>query len=474
MFCPPPHCDLEVSRQGGFDGLEICVGIVIPIYNAAPYLRECLDSVLNQSHENLSIVLVDDKSTDGSLEIAREYAARDSRISLIALSENSGQSVARNIGMEFLRGGDISTRYQEMRLKIAGQIRGINPQAMEANQASSCVNAQMEQEGNKEGGNKEIGQATREATQNLARLEVRGEARAVRYIHFLDSDDWLERDCIERCVELARENGAQVVFHWRKNYLQLEGCFENDGGLRDRIGLDDGLYSGLEILRSAQRFSLHFAWACFGMIDFEHLGALGLEFEVGIENEDTPFGLQLFALSHRVVVCGEAFYNYRLRPNSTCQYTLGDDMDKTQSLDCFPANQRDVAQAFEGNIYNTKHYMFGYSSAMIVASLDVFLKRHGGKLSEEMQECLQKFIGYYVIWAFGACNFPKDPRGCLGLCEQIYSYSLGLETQRKVIYYVRRIETLNRPLLFKVMRKIIYRFPKTYIFIMELKRSFKK
>lgn len=418
------------------------MGIVIPIYNAAPYLRECLDSVLAQSYENLSIVLVDDKSTDSSLEIAREYAARDSRISLIVLGENSGQSVARNIGMEFLRGGDISTRYQEMRLKIAGQIRGIDAGA--------------------------------QAAQNLARLEVRGEARAVRYIHFLDSDDWLERDCIERCVELARENGAQVVFYWRKNYLQLEECFENDGGLRDRIGLDDGLYGGLEILQSAQRFSLHFAWACFGMIDFEHLGALGLEFEVGIENEDTPFGLQLFALSDRVVVCGEAFYNYRLRPNSTCQYMLGDDVDKTQGLDCFPANQRDVAQAFEGNIYNTKHYMFGYSSAMIVVSLDVFLKRHRSKLSKEMQECLQKFIGYYVVWAFGACNFPKDPRGCLGLCEQIYSYSSGLEIQRKVIYYVRRIETLNRSLLFKVMRKIIYRFPKTYIFIMELKRSFKK
>ena len=473
MLCPPPHCDLEVSRPSGFDGLEICVGIVIPIYNAAPYLRECLDSVLAQSYENLSIVLVDDKSTDGSLEIAREYASRDSRISLIALSENSGQSVARNIGMEFLRGGDISTRYQEMCLKIAGQIRGINAQAMEANQVVACANAQMEQEGNKEGRDKEAGQ-TREAAQNLARLEVRGEARAVRYIHFLDSDDWLERDCIERCVELARENGAQVVFYWRKNYLQLEECFENDGGLRDRIGLDDGLYGGLEILQSAQRFSLHFAWACFGMIDFEHLNALGLEFEVGIENEDTPFGLQLFALSDRVVVCGEAFYNYRLRPNSTCQYTLGDDVDKTQGLDCFPANQRDVAQAFEENIYNTKHYMFGYSSAMIVVSLDAFLKRHRSKLSKEMQECLRKFIGYYVVWAFGACNFPKDPRGCLGLCEQIYSYSSGLEIQRKVIYYVRRIETLNRPLLFKVMRKIIYRFPKTYIFIMELKRSFKK
>ena len=421
MLCPPPHCDLEVSRPSGFDGLEICVGIVIPIYNAAPYLRECLDSVLNQSYENLSIVLVDDKSTDSSLEIAREYAARDSRISLIVLGENSGQSVARNIGMEFLRGGDISTRYQEMCLKIAGQIRGIDAGA--------------------------------QAAQNLARLEVRGEARAVRYIHFLDSDDWLERDCIERCVELARENGAQVVFYWRKNYLQLEECFENDGGLRDRIGLDDGLYSGLEILQSAQRFSLHFAWACFGMIDFEHLNALGLEFEVGIENEDTPFGLQLFALSDRVVVCGEAFYNYRLRPNSTCQYTLGKDKTNIQNLEYFPANQRDVAQAFGGNVFFTKHYMFAYSSAVIASKMDTFLKTHA--LSEEMREVLAGFMRYYAIWAFGGCAFDSDPRDCHGYCKGIYAYSQQVSAKIRLAYYFPRSYRLCKRVWRCVMRALI-------------------
>ena len=421
MLCPPPHCDLEVSRPSGFDGFEICVGIVIPIYNAAPYLRECLDSVLAQSYENLSIVLVDDKSTDGSLFIAREYASRDGRISLIALSENSGQSVARNIGMEFLRGGDISTRYQEMRLKIAGQIRGIDAGA--------------------------------QAAQNLARLEVRGEARAVRYIHFLDSDDWLERDCIERCVELARKNGAQVVFHWRKNYLQLEGCFENDGGLRDRIGLDDGLYSGLEILQSAQRFSSHFAWACFGMIDFEHLGALGLEFEVGIENEDTPFGLQLFALSDRVVVCGEAFYNYRLRPNSTCQYTLGKDKANIQNLEYFPANQRDVAQAFGGNVYFTKHYMFAYSSAVIASKMDTFLKTYA--LSAEMCEVLAGFMRYYTIWAFGGCAFESDPRDCHGYCKGIYAYSQQVSAKIRLAYYFPRSYRLCKRVWRCVMRAII-------------------
>ena len=83
------------------------VGIIIPIYNVEKYLRECLDSVLNQSYENLEIVLVDDKSTDSSLEIARGYVERDKRIALIALGENSGNSVARNVGIEYLDSGKI-------------------------------------------------------------------------------------------------------------------------------------------------------------------------------------------------------------------------------------------------------------------------------------------------------------------------------------------------------------------------------
>ena len=56
------------------------VGLIVPIYNVQKYLAECLDSLLNQGYENLEIVLVDDKSTDGSLEIAREYVGRDRRV----------------------------------------------------------------------------------------------------------------------------------------------------------------------------------------------------------------------------------------------------------------------------------------------------------------------------------------------------------------------------------------------------------
>lgn len=60
------------------------VSIVTPFYNTAKYLKECIESVLKQTYQNFEYVLVDNKSTDGSAEIAEEFAQRDPRIRMIA------------------------------------------------------------------------------------------------------------------------------------------------------------------------------------------------------------------------------------------------------------------------------------------------------------------------------------------------------------------------------------------------------
>ncbi len=73
------------------------VSIVIPIYNTSEYLRECLDSVVNQTLKDIEIILVDDGSTDNSVDICREYMAIDSRIQLIE-QENGGAAAARLTG----------------------------------------------------------------------------------------------------------------------------------------------------------------------------------------------------------------------------------------------------------------------------------------------------------------------------------------------------------------------------------------
>lgn len=77
------------------------VAVIVPIYNVQNYLRECLDSVLAQSYQNLEIVLVDDGSTDSSAQIAQEYFERDSRVSLICKA-NGGLSSARNADIKLV------------------------------------------------------------------------------------------------------------------------------------------------------------------------------------------------------------------------------------------------------------------------------------------------------------------------------------------------------------------------------------
>ena len=56
------------------------VSVVMPAYNTSPYLRKCLDSVLAQTLDDFELIVVDDGSTDSTVRIVQEYAARDSRI----------------------------------------------------------------------------------------------------------------------------------------------------------------------------------------------------------------------------------------------------------------------------------------------------------------------------------------------------------------------------------------------------------
>lgn len=113
---------------------EIKVSVIIPVYNVEKYLDKCLTSVVNQTLKNIEIIIVNDGSTDKSLEIIKKYLF-DSRIILIN-KENGGISSARNTGL------------------------------------------------------------------NLAKGE---------YIQFLDGDDWLDYDYLEKNYQYAKENNLDII-----------------------------------------------------------------------------------------------------------------------------------------------------------------------------------------------------------------------------------------------------------------------
>lgn len=94
----------ESERQGmEIEQSLLKFSVIIPVYNAANYISDCLESLINQDYSNLEIIIVDDGSSDQSAEICRKYGQHDERIHLICES-NKGVSNARNVGIQHATG----------------------------------------------------------------------------------------------------------------------------------------------------------------------------------------------------------------------------------------------------------------------------------------------------------------------------------------------------------------------------------
>ncbi len=87
----------EVNNGG------LLVSVIVPVYNVAPYLTRCVQSIVDQTHRNLEIWLVDDGSTDGGGDLCDEWAGRDGRIRVIH-QPNAGLSAARNAALHRISG----------------------------------------------------------------------------------------------------------------------------------------------------------------------------------------------------------------------------------------------------------------------------------------------------------------------------------------------------------------------------------
>ena len=79
------------------------VSVIVPVYNVEKYVKKCILSILNQTYSNLEIIVVNDGSTDSSLEIIKELSIKDSRIKIYS-KENGGLSSARNYGLKYSSG----------------------------------------------------------------------------------------------------------------------------------------------------------------------------------------------------------------------------------------------------------------------------------------------------------------------------------------------------------------------------------
>ena len=86
---------------------EIKFSVVVPAYKVEKYLPRCIDSILGKTYQNIELILVNDGSPDGCLDIMEQYAAHDGRVSVVSQA-NAGLSAARNAGLKIATGEYVS------------------------------------------------------------------------------------------------------------------------------------------------------------------------------------------------------------------------------------------------------------------------------------------------------------------------------------------------------------------------------
>ena len=213
------------------------VSIVIPVYNVEKYLRECVDSVLAQTYQNIEVILVDDGANDSSGEICNEYSTREGQVQIIH-KKNGGQSSARNIGIKYSLG---------------------------------------------------------------------------EFILFVDSDDLIRCDLVEKCVSYAKHNNTDVVFFNADSFLDGSNrSIKQTYHRRHNYSPASGLIVFEELIKNKE----YLISPCLIFVKRELLQN-GLLFKEGIIYEDMIFTYQVFVKAQRVGYLPDSFYLRRYRTNST-------------------------------------------------------------------------------------------------------------------------------------------------------------
>lgn len=216
------------------------VSIVVPIYNVEKYLYRCVDSILNQSYQNLEVILVDDGSPDNCGKICDEYAVKDSRVKVIH-KYNGGLSDARNYGLNYASG---------------------------------------------------------------------------QYIIFIDSDDYIEKQLVERALgEIEKQDADVVIWGYFADFVDDNESLIDSQKRVPKKQVYDSKDSSFKVYSDLVGF-IGYAWN--KMYRTDYLKTNNFKFEKGLSLvEDIVFNSPALSNCKKVVFLNEAYVHYMQRPRDT-------------------------------------------------------------------------------------------------------------------------------------------------------------
>jgi len=136
------------------------VSIIIPVYNGEKYVRETLDSCMDQTYQNIEIIIVDDESKDNTLDILKEYEKKDNRIQVISVSKQNGLGNVINIGIRQSKGEYIARMDEDdvmypTRLEKQVEYLNNNPKCVAVGGQIDIIDAQSKITGHREYANED-------------------------------------------------------------------------------------------------------------------------------------------------------------------------------------------------------------------------------------------------------------------------------------------------------------------------------
>ena len=402
--------------------------ILIPIYNVEKYLRQCLDSILNQKDIKdvaLDIVLVDDGSTDKSLDIAIEYAKKDERIFVLS-KKNAGLSTARNAALELMKG-------TKLRAYLENEIKENDFSIKSYKNTHSFDKTDI----------KKI--SKEDIDKNFIKLDERVYKTELSdindlilqdlpddvYVHFLDSDDCLDESCISTCKRYIQEKDLNLYLH------NLSSVDENSKLIKEKIylalNLKLGFYdNGLDFLQSNKLHDFYFAYQ--GAFRASLLNLYKLRFIRHIYHEDHDFAIILLSLSERLFVDDEALLYYRSRSGSIISSMQDDSYPKN-----LPFYLEPLKKSFK-SYKELRRYYKAYG--MLRAFKEIY------KLRNVFKKGFYKKMYYYYLHQF-ILNY------------QYFFDKIESEEKEKNIKLLKGIEVKNINHLYLKFKLIeLYRHPK--------------
>lgn len=275
--------------------MEVKFSVVIPIFNASAYLRECVDSVLRQTYDKYEIILVNDGSTDDSFEICKEYEAANRNIQAYT-KRNEGLSATRNYGLSVCQGD---------------------------------------------------------------------------YIVFLDSDDYIESESLQKFNAVIEKTGADIVTSYAY-HVDTDGKQHKS---RPFLADAESPMSGTEFFKKSLYQNNLRACAPFYITSKKLIDKYNLRFQGGLYHEDELWTPKLLFFAEKVVDLPFYFYNYRLSNTQSITRDPSKKMKRAQDrmqiacelsdffsthtqkqYDCFQDNiaAQYMYAVYDGNLINTE------------------------------------------------------------------------------------------------------------------------